>query len=276
MSGMRVACAGRGRDYSRSNLAKHRKRCGKPKVAKTRSNINRNSYARNQTKILAHRRQKKAKEIFQLIEGLRNDLKSLDATPFPAKPEPRGLPTQHPLYAISTDAELFLSISKNLVLGQMEVVYERKQREYVRFSGLWFKILHRWVHPGKNSNDDADGKRCQTMRVLHIYQNDLLDASNDIKREARREIEDYIKYLNGRHKRAIAKWEAQVAREEEEKERERASIENKLATYKKYSQCDSWEKFQQLYNSSHAKNDERARCESEFQNAFGIDDEDEE
>ncbi|KAH7491365.1 hypothetical protein PRIC1_014254 [Phytophthora ramorum] len=52
----------------RSNLAKHRKVCGKNKLPKTRKAINRDVYVRNKDKILQKRFEQRVYERFRRLE----------------------------------------------------------------------------------------------------------------------------------------------------------------------------------------------------------------
>jgi endogenous inhibitor of DNA gyrase (YacG/DUF329 family) len=54
---------------SKSNMAKHRKVCGKKKPAKSRKAINREAYLRNKGTILQKRQQKRIHDQFQRLEG---------------------------------------------------------------------------------------------------------------------------------------------------------------------------------------------------------------
>ncbi|KAE9048603.1 hypothetical protein PR001_g3743 [Phytophthora rubi] len=54
---------------SKSNMAKHRKLCGKKKPPKTRKVINRESYARHKVKILNKRFEQRTFDRFRRLEG---------------------------------------------------------------------------------------------------------------------------------------------------------------------------------------------------------------
>ncbi|KAK1935169.1 hypothetical protein P3T76_010935 [Phytophthora citrophthora] len=55
---------------SKSNMAKHRKVCGKKKPPKSRKAINRDSLARNKVKVLQKREEKRMFDQFRRLEGI--------------------------------------------------------------------------------------------------------------------------------------------------------------------------------------------------------------
>eukprot|EP00644_Phytophthora_capsici_P006970 jgi/Phyca11/103980/e_gw1.8.900.1 len=62
-------CALCGKLVSKSNMAKHRKVCGKKKAPKTRKVINRESYKRHKDKILNKHFEQRAFNRFRRLEG---------------------------------------------------------------------------------------------------------------------------------------------------------------------------------------------------------------
>ncbi|EGZ07522.1 hypothetical protein PHYSODRAFT_402921, partial [Phytophthora sojae] len=54
---------------AKSNMAKHRKVCGKKKPPKSRKAINRDSYAKNKDKILQKLQEKRVYDQFRRLEG---------------------------------------------------------------------------------------------------------------------------------------------------------------------------------------------------------------
>ncbi|KAL4115087.1 hypothetical protein PRIC2_013982 [Phytophthora ramorum] len=65
---LKVECSTCNKVVSRSNLAKHRKVCGKNKLPKTRKAINRDAYVRNKDKILQKRFEQRVYERFRRLE----------------------------------------------------------------------------------------------------------------------------------------------------------------------------------------------------------------
>ncbi|KAE9305426.1 hypothetical protein PF008_g21725, partial [Phytophthora fragariae] len=79
-------CASCRKMVSKSNMAKHRKLCGKKKPPKTLKVINRESYARHKVKILNKRFEQRTFDRFRRLEVAREKLVKLRDMPLDVEP----------------------------------------------------------------------------------------------------------------------------------------------------------------------------------------------
>ncbi|ETO78511.1 hypothetical protein F444_06558 [Phytophthora nicotianae P1976] len=96
---------------SKSNMAKHRKICGKKKPRKSRKAINRDSYVRNKDKILRKRQEYRLADQFRRLSAARRKLAELEPHEIDVEAVERTAWTpvtpSNILYGVSKDPDVF-------------------------------------------------------------------------------------------------------------------------------------------------------------------------
>ncbi|ETI53787.1 hypothetical protein F443_03310 [Phytophthora nicotianae P1569] len=194
-------CASCGKLVSKSNMAKHRKVCGKKKAPKTRKVINRASYKRTKDKILNKRFEQRTFNRFRRLEVAREQLVTLSNKPLDVDlikvKQWTPAPKTSLLHGISMDSNLF-AICLNTLRERCKKLYKigHAHVEWPKF----YKAIMFTLHPEKipsaacDFNPTRSGHGQLTEDVTDGLSDAAYERENRIRRARRDKEEGEIKF----------------------------------------------------------------------------------
>ncbi|ETO83078.1 hypothetical protein F444_02845 [Phytophthora nicotianae P1976] len=182
-------CATCGKLVSKSNMAMHRKVCGKKKAPKTRKVINRESYKRHKDKILNKRFEQRVFNRFRRLEVAREQLvtmsnKPLDVEPIPVK-KWKPAPSTSLLHGISKDPNLF-AFCLNTLRERCRKLYKIGPA-YVEWP-KFYKAIMFTLHPEKISSAACDFG--SSTQEIYDFKLETVTAFNQLKVQLEADTDD--------------------------------------------------------------------------------------
>ncbi|EEY66724.1 uncharacterized protein PITG_17278 [Phytophthora infestans T30-4] len=123
------------RSISRTSFSKHGKKCKGIKARESRVDIRKRSWVEHRAKRVSEQRSRRATQLFQKLEALRQELREVEHSALPDKSQPKGL-RQHPLKKLSQNGPLF-----EYIFAQMD--------EIDLLSKAWFRKAYLLLYPDK-------------------------------------------------------------------------------------------------------------------------------